>query len=84
MDLQDTPEQAEFRAEVRQWIDKDVPAHLKGLRQSIVQGPGLTLEELTPLDEALAAKLIEFKAEMAVKVAAKSAAVQERLAADGL
>ncbi len=35
-------------------------------------------------DEALAAKLIEFKAEMAVKVAAKSAAVQERLAADGL
>jgi 5-(carboxyamino)imidazole ribonucleotide mutase len=39
---------------------------------------------LATSDENLAAKLTEFKAEMAVKVAAKSAAVQERLAADGL
>ena len=39
---------------------------------------------LAASDESLAAKLTEFKAEMAVKVAVKSAAVQERLAADGL
>ncbi len=39
---------------------------------------------LATSDENLAAKLTEFKAEMAVKVAAKSEAVQERLAADGL
>ena len=39
---------------------------------------------LATSDENLAAKLAEFKAEMAEKVAAKSAAVQDRLAADGL
>jgi phosphoribosylaminoimidazole carboxylase PurE protein len=35
-------------------------------------------------DDALAAKLTEFKADMAEKVAVKSAAIQKRLTADGL
>ncbi|MCH8881994.1 MAG: acyl-CoA dehydrogenase family protein [SAR324 cluster bacterium] len=54
MNLQETDGQAEFRQQVRRWIDEEVPPHLKGLRQGIVQGPGLTQEELTPLTQALA------------------------------
>ena len=56
MNINDTPEQAAFRAEVQFWIDKSVPASLKGLRQGIVQGPGLSEEELEPLEKALAGK----------------------------
>lgn len=56
MNINDTPEQATFRAEVKEWIDKSVPASLKGLRQGIVQGPGLSPEELEPLEKALAEK----------------------------
>jgi alkylation response protein AidB-like acyl-CoA dehydrogenase len=56
MDINETPELAAFRAEVREWIDTRVPAQLKGLRQSIVQGPGLSHEELEPLEHALAEK----------------------------
>ncbi len=54
MDINETPELAAFRAEVRAWIAQRVPPQLKGLRQSIVQGPGLGHEELLPLTEALA------------------------------
>jgi alkylation response protein AidB-like acyl-CoA dehydrogenase len=56
MNVNETPEQAAFRAEVRDWIANRVPPHLKGLRQSIVQGPGLGHEELRPLVAALAEK----------------------------
>jgi len=56
MNINETPEQAAFRAEVRQWIAEDVPPHLKDLRQTIVQGPGMSAEELAPLEKALAAK----------------------------
>ena len=56
MNINDTPEQAAFRGEVREWIGKSVPANLKGLRQGIVQGPGLSAEDLAPLEAALAEK----------------------------
>jgi alkylation response protein AidB-like acyl-CoA dehydrogenase len=56
MNLQDTPEQSAFRQKVRRWIAEKVPPHLKGLRQGIVQGPGLGEEELKPLVDALAAE----------------------------
>lgn len=56
MDINETPELARFRAEVREWVKIRVPAHLKGLRQSIVQGPGLSPEHLEPLEQALAEK----------------------------
>ncbi|HEX7928741.1 MAG TPA: acyl-CoA dehydrogenase family protein, partial [bacterium] len=46
MNLNDTPEQAQFRAQVRDWIAKDVPADCKNLRQAIVQGPGVDREAL--------------------------------------
>src|SRR3954454_7850162 len=32
MDLRDTPEQAEFRAEVRAWIEANLPAEKRGSR----------------------------------------------------
>jgi len=53
MNINDTPEQAAFRQSIRDWIDKNVPSHLKGLRQGIVQGPGLPKETVAPLREAL-------------------------------
>lgn len=53
MNLKDTPEQEAFRGQVREWIDASVPAHLKGHRQGIVQGPGLGRDELAPLNSAL-------------------------------
>ena len=56
MDINETPELSAFRAEVRAWIQQRVPPQLKGLRQSIVQGPGLSHEELAPLTKALADK----------------------------
>jgi alkylation response protein AidB-like acyl-CoA dehydrogenase len=56
MDINETPELAAFRAEVREWIETRVPANVKGLRQSIVQGPGLSHEELAPFNAALAEK----------------------------
>jgi alkylation response protein AidB-like acyl-CoA dehydrogenase len=55
MNLNDTPQQAEFRAQVRQWIATEVPASLKNLRQAIVQGPGISHEKLKPIEDALAA-----------------------------
>ena len=54
MNLNDTPEQAKFRAEVRQWIATDAPAQLKGLKQAIVQGPGISHDKLKPMEDALA------------------------------
>ena len=45
MNNKDTQEQAEFRAEVREWIEDAVPPEFKGLRQGIVQAPELTEEE---------------------------------------
>ena len=56
MNINETPEQAAFRAEVRDWVHTSVPGHLKGLRQSIVQGPGLDRDALEPLEAALAEK----------------------------
>lgn len=56
MNINDTPEQAAFRAEVREWIERCVPAALKGLRQGIVQAPELSQEEKRPLIEALEKK----------------------------
>lgn len=56
MNINDTPEQEHFRAEVKEWIDESILARLKGLRQGIVQGPGLAAEELEPLEQALEAK----------------------------
>ena len=53
MNLNDTPQQAQFRTLVRDWIAKDVPASLKGLKQAIVQGPGISHEKLKPLEDAL-------------------------------
>ncbi|MCZ6843348.1 MAG: acyl-CoA dehydrogenase family protein [SAR324 cluster bacterium] len=53
MNINDTADQAAFRTEVREWIEKSVPPALKGLRQGIVQGPGLSQEALQPLDKAL-------------------------------
>jgi alkylation response protein AidB-like acyl-CoA dehydrogenase len=54
MNLNDTPEQAAFRAQVREWIAKDVPPGLKLRRQAIVQGPGVSHAQLKPLEDALA------------------------------
>jgi len=56
MNINDSPEQARFRAEVRDWIARDVPPHAKNLRQGIVQGagPGKAVEEA--LEAALALK----------------------------
>ena len=54
MNLNDTPQQAEFRAQVRLWIEKEVPANLKNLKQAIVQGPGISHEGLKPIEDALA------------------------------
>jgi len=56
MNISDTPEQAEFRAEVRAWLQANVPPHLKGLRQGIIRGPGVDWETLRPLREVLAAR----------------------------
>ena len=56
MNINDTPEQATFRAEVRDWIETSIPPQLKGLRQGIVQGPGMSVEELAPLEKALEEK----------------------------
>jgi alkylation response protein AidB-like acyl-CoA dehydrogenase len=56
MNINDTPEQAAFRAEVKEWIEKSIPPQLKGLRQGIVQGPGMSEEELAPLEKALGDK----------------------------
>lgn len=56
MNLNDSPEQAAFRAQVRNWIETEVPASLRGLRQGIVQGPGLGEAEMAPLEAALARK----------------------------
>lgn len=41
MNIEDTPDQASFRREVKDWIDKEIPSHLKGFRQGVVQGPGI-------------------------------------------
>ena len=54
MNLKETPEQSAFREKVRRWIAQKVPPHLKGRRQGIVQGPGLSKEEMAPLVQALA------------------------------
>ena len=56
MNINETPEQAAFRAEVRGWIETSVPPQLKGLRQGIVQGPGLGRDALEPMEAALAEK----------------------------
>lgn len=56
MNISDSPQQAAFRAEVREWIETRVPPHLKGRRQGIVQGPGLWGDALKPLEEAAAEK----------------------------
>ena len=56
MNINETPQQAAFRAEVRHWIETSVPGRLKGLRQGIVQGPGLGRDALAPMEAALAEK----------------------------
>ena len=56
MNINDTPEQAEFRAEVRAWIDNTVPESVKGLRQGIIQGPGLPADKMAALETALEKK----------------------------
>ena len=56
MNINETPELKAFRSEVRAWIEDAIPDPLKGLRQSIVQGPGLSREELEPLEAALRGK----------------------------
>ena len=56
MNLNDTREQAAFRAQVRDWIATEVPANLKRLKQAIVQGPGISHEKLRPLEYALATR----------------------------
>jgi hypothetical protein len=54
MNLNDTPQQAQFRAQVREWIATEVPARLKNLKQAIVQGPGISHDALKPFADALA------------------------------
>jgi len=54
MNLNDTPEQAQFRTQVREWIAADVPAEFKAMRQAIVQGPGINRDSLARLTVALA------------------------------
>jgi len=54
MNVSDSPAQADFRAQVRAWIASDVPPHLKGQRQGIVQGPGIGPEDHRLLEAALA------------------------------
>ena len=57
MNLNDTPEQAAFRAEVRDFIATQVPPQYKGLRQGIVMGPGFfPAKGDSPLDVALRSK----------------------------
>jgi alkylation response protein AidB-like acyl-CoA dehydrogenase len=57
VNLNDSPEQAAFRGEVKAWIAAEVPPRLKGLRQGIVMGhDGLSDAELAPLDQALRRK----------------------------
>ena len=40
MDLRDTPEEATFRAEVRAWLDENLPAELHGHRGSAARFDG--------------------------------------------
>ena len=54
MNINDTPEQARFRAQVRAWIDRAVPPALKGRRLGLATGSGPTPEELRPREDALA------------------------------
>ena len=56
MNVQESPEQIAFRERIRRWIAEKVPPRLKGLRQGIVQGPGLGEDEMKPLVDALAAE----------------------------
>jgi len=56
MNINDTPEEAAFRAEVREWIDKEIPPHLKGLRQEVVMAPEHTNDDFVPIWEALGRK----------------------------
>jgi len=56
MNINDTPAEAAFRAQVRDWIAARVPANLKGLRNSNVSVPQLSREELWPLRELIAAE----------------------------
>lgn len=50
MNIDDTPAQVKFRAEVRRWIEEDVPRHLKSQRQGIVQGFAIGDPELLELN----------------------------------
>lgn len=62
-----------------------IPVATMAIGKAGARNAGIFAAQLLSVgDEGLAAKLAEFKADMAEKVAAKSAAVQERLAADGL
>ena len=56
MNINETAELTAFRTEVRSWIEGSIPDHLKGLRQSIVQGPGLSRGELEPLEAIMRSK----------------------------
>ena len=56
MDINEPAELKAFRQEIRDWVKANVPDHLKGVRQPIVQGPGMGKEALAPLEDALAKK----------------------------
>ena len=53
MNINDTPEEAAFRTEVRQWIAEKIPASELGRKQGIVQGPGVGDKTMTPVRQAM-------------------------------
>ncbi|MBI4083875.1 MAG: acyl-CoA dehydrogenase family protein [Candidatus Lambdaproteobacteria bacterium] len=56
MNINESPHDAAFRAEVRAWIAGRVPPHMKGQRQGIVGRAELTRAQLKPYEDALAEK----------------------------
>ncbi len=56
MNINDSPEEAALRGEMREWIAADVPASLKGRKQNLLAGQSPTREEWRPLLDALERK----------------------------
>ncbi|MBI4081774.1 MAG: acyl-CoA dehydrogenase family protein [Candidatus Lambdaproteobacteria bacterium] len=52
----DSPQYARFRQEVREWIETTVPPSVKRQPLGIFTGPGMSREQVAPLEAALAKK----------------------------
>ncbi len=56
MNINDSPEEATLRVEMREWIAADVPGSLKGRKQNLLADDVLTRDEWQPLLDALERK----------------------------